>query len=868
MDSKTILIVDDDEAFSNNLVDILDDQGYSPFSALSCKEALRLAHDTHPQVALLDLKLPDGLGTELLKDLKRIHPKCICVMMSAYADLDSAISALRDGAFHYLNKPVRPKELLGILDRIYENILLQEEKQNANDEIRRLNEELEKRVVERTSELEKSIIKLIEEILDREEAERALRKSESNLKKSQEIAKIGSFELDLTSLKVKWSDQMYEIFKIPKEEIDDLFKVPLAHMVHPDDREKIHAAIEKVLTINEVTPLEYRIVDMDGSERYVWTEGNMICNDEGKAIRMVGTVQDITYRKQAENALKQAKIDVEKMNKELLETNEQLEKAIERANEMAVTAEMGSMAKSEFLANMSHEIRTPMNGIIGMNELLLDTGLDQEQKEYAQIVQNSAHSLLAILNDILDYSKIEAGKLDLNIIDFDLRTCVDDVNEMLAYKAREKGLDFACLVHHEVPSFVCGDPGRLKQILINLVGNALKFTKEGELLIRVALENEAEKQALVKFSVEDTGIGIPENKVHRLFQSFSQVDMSTTREYGGTGLGLSISKQLSNLMGGEIGVESTLGKGSIFWFTVKLEKQSRKEKAKQTFIKDIQDKRILLVDDSAINRQVFSEYLRTWDFTFDEAAGGEQALIKLKAASERGKPFHIAIIDKIMPEIDGETLGKKIKNDPTLNKTLLIMVTADGKRGDASRVKEIGFSAYLTKPIRCSQLIHCITTILGKKSNEADETSGLITRHTLSEAEKLKLRILLVEDNMVNQKLVLRLLENSGYRADAVVNGKEAIDTLEKESYDIVLMDIQMPIMGGIEATRKIRSADSNVLNSDIPIVAMTAHAMAGDREKCFNAGMSAYVSKPIKPEKLFEAIESQIKNASSKSNE
>jgi len=498
--------------------------------------------------------------------------------------------------------------------------------------------------------------------------------------------------------------------------------------------------------------------------------------------------------------------------------------------------------------------------VLGMTGLLLDSALTPEQRDYAETVQASGDGLLQIINDILDFSKIEAGGLELESIDFDLRTTLEDVSDMLAQKVHQKGLDVACLVHPDVPTWMQGDPGRLRQILLNLVSNAVKFTEKGEVVVRVSLDEENDTHATVQFAVTDTGIGIPADHLNRLFKSFSQADASTTRKYGGTGLGLAISKRLCEMMDGEMGVESEDGKGSTFWFTAVLEKQPQRQEALQVLPADILGKRILVVDDNATNRELLSAYLESWGCQFHAASGAQEALCMLRQAVDTGKPFDLVILDHMMPEMDGEALGRAIKTDPALKETVLVMLTSWGRRGDAARMKEIGFSAYLTKPVKHSQLFDCLVTVLGEEPGRAkeDKKPPLVTRHSLAEAKR-RVRILLVEDNIVNQKLATRLLEKMGYRSDAVGNGREAVEALEMAPYDVVLMDVQMPEMDGYEATRLIRDPQSKVRNHHVPIIAMTANAMKGDRERCLGAGMDDYISKPIQPQKLIEVMETFV---------
>jgi PAS domain S-box-containing protein len=596
------------------------------------------------------------------------------------------------------------------------------------------------------------------------------------------------------------------------------------------------------LRFREQFQVEYQLRRKDGTP--IW------CSLSGKALNekdldqgVIWVIDDFDSRKQAEERLH--------------DMNRQLEEAIARANDMAAEAQMASIAKSEFLANMSHEIRTPMNGVIGMTGLLLDTELSDEQRHYAAVVRNSGESLLCIINDILDFSKIEAGRLELETLDFDLHSMLDDFATNMAVSAHAKGLELICGYEPEVPSLLQGDPGRLRQILINLTGNAIKFTPFGEVSIRVSVSTENETTILLHFSIRDTGIGIPVEKTALLFNKFSQVDASTTRRYGGTGLGLAISRQLAEMMGGQIGVKSAPGKGSTFWFTVSLSKQASGVEKEGVSSFDLRGVRVLVVDDNGTNREILSRNMISWGMQVAEAEDGSSALIILSQALDEKKPFKIAVIDMQMPEMDGETLGQTIQADQRLAETRMVMLTSLGSRGDAKRFENMGFSGYMTKPVRHQEFRGLLSLILssGKKALP----KGITTRHSVSEALNRfvgsKAHILLAEDNITNQQVAIGILKKLDLKADAVADGQEAVMALKTIPYDLILMDVQMPRMDGYEATRQIRSLQSPVLNHAIPIIAMTAHALDGDREKCLAAGMNGYVSKPIDPLSLADEL-------------
>jgi PAS domain S-box-containing protein len=596
--------------------------------------------------------------------------------------------------------------------------------------------------------------------------------------------------------------------------------------VHPDDRDQLLSSVLAVLESEKNSWAgEYRFRRADGSYATIFERGYVVRNPYGKPVRLIGSIQDQTVRKQAELEIKQAYQAAEAANK----------------------------AKSEFLANMSHEIRTPMNGIIGMTDLLLDTDLNLEQVDYLHMVKSSADSLLTIINDILDFSKIEAGKLELDCVDFDLRRSLGELTKSMAVKVHQMGLEFIFDLHPDVPVTVNGDPVRLRQVLVNLIGNSLKFTERGEIHVDVQTEGQSVGGTILRFSVRDTGIGIPLDRQDKIFAAFSQADSSVTRKYGGTGLGLTISKQLVALMGGRFWLESEVGKGSTFYFTIQVGSAIAAVAPESLDVCQLAGVPILIVDDNATNRRILQDSVTRWKMIPTVVEGAAEALQALGHRQSLGMQLPLILTDAHMRVMDGFGLVERIRQDALLSAVRIVILTSAGELGDAARCRALRVDAYLSKPFDSLELRDVLLRVLAEDST-VPEKRVLVTRHTVLEQGRA-LSFLVAEDNLVNQRLIVRLLEKRGHSVLLAKNGREALEALEKRSFDIVLMDGQMPEMDGFEATRQIREKEKGT-GARMPIIALTALAMQGDQARCLACGMDGYVSKPIKLEELFTVIE------------
>ncbi len=730
----------------------------------------------------------------------------------------------------------------------------------------------------------------MQDISERKWMQDALRESEARFRDIAECMSDWIWEVNRNGVYIYCSVKAEHILGYSRVKM--IGKTPFDFMP-PDERERIRSAIRDIVKEKRaIRNLETWNLTKDGRLVCLLTNGAPILDGNDKLIGYRGVYSDITKRKQAE--------------KELAETNRQLEKAIERANEMAMEADMANQAKSEFLANMSHEIRTPMNAVLGFSDMLFDTNLDEDQSDYVGTIKRSGESLLSLINDILDFSKIEAGQLDFEEIDFDPELLAYDVCQLIRPRIESKSIEVLCRIGDNLPTMVRGDPTRYRQVLINLMGNAPKFTESGEIELTLDVDEEEQDRMKLHAKIRDTGIGISKDKLSAIFEPFKQADGSTTRKYGGTGLGLSICKKISKLMGGEVWAESNVkcgmqivdcgldedseigGPGSVFHFTAWLGKAEKKEGKRYTPV-ELSNKKALIVDDNQGNLDILTNFLESVEMRTVTLIKGEYVVQILQKAFEAENPFDLCISDIQMPGMDGYDVAKQIRNSKSSIRSIPLLALSSLMERDAKKCEEAGFDGFLSKPVRREKLYKILEKIIGKKGESREQRAGsevkqIATQYSVNEEMKHSVRILLAEDHPVNQKLVELMLTKGGYHVEVANNGKEAVEKYiqSPDEFDLIFMDIQMPEMDGMEAAKEIRKLELSLVSghlslvkdkinnkyqmindgslaTHIPIIAMTANAMKGDREICLEAGMDDYITKPIKRDLVFEMIKKWV---------
>lgn len=826
-----ILISEDDPVSRSLLRGLLERLGHKVFEAEDGLKAWELFQANDIKVLITDWLMPKMDGLELCRKIRQSKSSnyTYIIIITAMTHEKDTVKGLEAGADDYIIKPFNPDEVKARI-RVGQRILeLEKNYKKANMDLQILNQQL-------NESIDRSKRMAVDAEMAYMEINQIFNTSADAMwviDNDFNVLRINSGFLELLgkSRQEVVGKKCYELFR------NSICRSPECPMIRLQEGDvRVEQDIDRVCKDGGVTP-------------FILT-GTALGGLEGPISGIVVSLKDISERKRLE-ALQQA----------------------------AMKAEASNMAKSQFLANMSHEIRTPLNGIIGMTELAIDTDLDDNQRLILNTIIKEANSLLGVINDVLDFSKIEAGKLVLEKIPFDLRVTIEDVANSIALRARQKGLKLTTSLDSDVPSRLIGDPSRLRQVLNNLAGNALKFTQEGEIQIRVKLAEEIGDEVKVRFMIKDSGMGIPKDKQAIIFENFTQADSSTTREYGGTGLGTTISKQLTELMGGEIGLESEEGVGSTFWFTVVFSRQTGQGAPMSPNRIDLNGIKALVVDDNPAERSALTDSLISWGCNPVEAGEGREALSILRESVSSKNPFDVILTDFQMQGMNGFALARKIRAMDALKDVPIILLTSVGTIEDGKTCKEIGIEGYLSKPINRDDLHRTIELVLGHSDWE-ENTAGkhLVTRHTIAEECKKGVRILLAEDYPTNQKVAMRHLTDAGYQVDLAQNGRQAIEACTRKQYDLVLMDIQMPVMGGFDATKEIRKIEESLAKSPlplerddrgntwqiknersprrrVPIIAMTAHAMKGYRERCLDEGMDDYISKPLRKKELLAKV-------------